>query len=437
MRARILRSMMLAVVLAVAMLGVPLGMFVVNNAYQQTINSLNDRVRVLARVLDARILAGLPITKPVLAAYTHSDGGHQVQVEVMNTKGLHLVDGPELEGSVITVTSASARGLTVKMATSRSDVTTTIAVNLSLVAAVCVAALAAAAMLARRQANRLTQPLTMLAASANLLGSGQVRPSAYQSGIEEIDQVALELARSGERFGVRLAAEHEFAGDVSHQLRTPLAALLMRLEEIEFISKDEQVRAEARVGMEQVDRVVSVLEDLRSRARSSLGGTTEPLLLDDVVAQQKAEWEPVFSRHGRHLEFDVPADEYVLASPGGVAQVFATIIENALKHGGGTVTVRARESGRNKIVVEFADEGEGVPADIAPDIFERHVSSGGTGLGLTLARDMAAADGGRLELSRRQPAMFSLFLARAPHIDVNAILPKSAAPDPVRRRRRW
>src|SRR5690606_10087012 len=97
------------------------------------------------------------------------------------------------------------------------------------------------------QANRLSAPLVYLAASAEQLGSGQVRPNVEESGVEEIDMVADELARSADRLAVRIAAERQFASDASHQLRTPLTALTMRLEEISMLSDDNpEVQEEAR-----------------------------------------------------------------------------------------------------------------------------------------------------------------------------------------------
>ena len=67
----------------------------------------------------------------------------------------------------------------------------------------------------------------------------------------------------------------------------------------------------------------------------------------------------------------------------------------------------------------MSDQGDGVPATIAPHIFERSVSSGGTGLGLALARDLAESNGGRLELIQAQPAIFALFLSES---DENALI---------------
>jgi signal transduction histidine kinase len=99
-----------------------------------------------------------------------------------------------------------------------------------------------------------------------------------------------------------------------------------------------------------------------------------------------------------------------LATEGGLSQVISTLLENSLEHGAGTVTITTTSVERS-IVIEVADEGPGVPDELAGRIFERNVSGGGgTGLGLTLARTLAVADGGRLELVRRCPAAFAVFL---------------------------
>ncbi len=101
-----------------------------------------------------------------------------------------------------------------------------------------------------------------------------------------------------------------------------------------------------------------------------------------------------------------------MGTPGAVAQVLATLIENSLMHGAGTVALRTRVIG-NQVVVEVTDEGPGVDEALGSRVFERTVSGhNSTGLGLAVARDLAEADGGRLELLQQLPPVFALFLSR-------------------------
>ena len=306
------------------------------------------------------------------------------------------------------------------------------------VVALTVIALLAAYIVAARASRRISAPLIYLAAEAEQLGSGQVRPRLRTSGIEEIDLVQAELVRSAERVAGRLAAERQFASDASHQLRTPLTSLSLRLEEIELLSGEEEVRAEARACVEQVDRLTGVVEDLLKISRRTGGGGTEALNLSDVLEQQREEWEPAFVAAGRELTLSDEVGLPVLATPGSLAQVLATIIENSLRYGQGRTSVSVRSAnGGHGVFIDVADEGEGVDDELAPLVFERSVSGhGSTGVGLALAKDLVEADGGRIELSQRRPPVFSVLLNAVPKsLDPNNVLPQGPLVSVGRRRR--
>jgi signal transduction histidine kinase len=431
----VLQATISALAVAVVLLGIPLGVAAAQLVRNDAQRDLDLRTATAARTLEVRHLAGEVITSETLEGYLSGRQGSPAYISVRLPDGTTVTAGEE-PTPAISDSHVSDSGLVVLMYVPWWDVFWDAARAVGLVLAVGIIAVIAGVAMATWQANRLSAPLVYLAASAEQLGSGQVRPHLKKSGVEEIDLVADELARSADRMAARLASERQFAADASHQLRTPLTALSMRLEEIAGTSTQEAVRIEAEASLEQVERLVGVVDDLLGRSRRALGSGTELMMLDEVFEQQREEWARSFRKAGRGLVIN-NTDATVFATPGGLAQVLATLIENSLKHGGGTTVVSARESGANHaIVIEVRDEGDGVPEDLAPRIFEREVTGGkGTGLGLALARDLVTADGGRLELSQRVPAAFSVFLQGVPRmVDLESVIPHGRASKSARRR---
>lgn len=265
--------------------------------------------------------------------------------------------------------------------------------------------------IARGRAEAIAIPLDELRARAERLGAGDARQPALKSGIVEIDQLSEALFRGTMQASRRLAAERDFAADASHQLRTPLTALLMRLEEIAATDDLEVVEEEAQIAIAQVERLSRTVDELMGRTRSGVE-TSPAVSLDSVLASLQREWQPAFVHHRRSMHITGDRGVKVRAAPVALAQILTTLLENSLQHGAGTVEVAARRSGPS-VVIEVTDEGKGVPPEIAAHIFERSVSSSGSGLGLALARDLAEAHGGRLELLSSSPALFALFLSEA------------------------
>ncbi len=431
MRRRLRVATISAVVAAVIILGIPLAISSAQLVRDDTVADLTNRTETAAALLDGRIERGEPVTGVVLNNYV---GGPDAQDGFITVRfpdnapapyprGEYLMAGEKPERSFSHETHTPS-GLVVRIEVSWWDVFFRALEAVGLVVVAGLVAIIVGVALATWQANRLSRPLVYLSVFAEQMGAGQVNPRLAKSGVDEIDQVADELVRSAERMAARLQAERQFSSDASHQLRTPLTALSMRLEEIASTTEQDDVRVEADAALDQVERLVGVVDDLLGRTRKALGGSTEMVVLNKVLRQQREEWQRAYADKGREIEF-AETDATVFASPGGLAQVLATLIENSLIHGGGTTTVAVRESGTTAIVIEVADEGDGVPEELESEIFKRDVTSGkGTGLGLALARDLVTADGGRLELRQSRPAVFSVFLQGVPRmVDLEAVVP--------------
>jgi signal transduction histidine kinase len=263
----------------------------------------------------------------------------------------------------------------------------------------------------RARVERSSKDLVEL---ATRFAAGEARLSPVHSDIDEIEHVSGVMTRRAHDMTKSLAAERDFAADASHQLRTPLTALLMRLEEISETDDADVVKEEANIAIAQVERLTRVVDDLLGRTRGA-GGPSPAVSLDSVIAALQREWQPAFEQARRSVRVRGERGLFVRSTPVALSQVLSTLLENSLVHGRGTVDVHARRSGPS-VIVEVSDQGDGVPAAMAPHIFERSVSSGAggsTGLGLALARDLAESNGGRLDLVQAQPARFALFLSEA------------------------
>ena len=412
MRSRLLFSTLAVAVTAVLLFGLPLA-FVMRRLQ---VNIARDQVQrdatTVARELQNRVRSGLPadITDFADTAMSLPDR----YVAIVRDRGHAYTFGkPPPRGDAI-VAQSSTSDFQVTVEADKSVETAGVTRALMLIGSLGLLAVAVAVGLAMIQAKRLTNPLRELASAVDRLGSGDAGPLGRRYGVPELDRVADGLDGSAQRISELLAAEREFAADASHQLRTPLTALSMRLEEmVAAADQPEVVREEGAAALLQTERLTDVVSQLLGRGRRPSGDRPERVFVDDVVAQQVVEWDPAFRRCNRKLELTGEKGLSCYATAGTLAQVIATLLDNALIHGAGTVTVRTSQTPKS-VVVEVRDEGTGVPGDLVSRIFERNVSGrpGGTGLGLALARSIAEADGSKVVLVRPRPAVFAVFLPR-------------------------
>lgn len=427
MRFRILIATVFAVIVSVFLLAIPLGTYASMQIWRAGQVEVDSTLQSFSRAIDRRVVAGETVTHKTLVAWLGGEDNGQLYVRLPD--GSEITAGKEPHGSVFDAGVTTATGARVTLVASASDAVEGQILLGAIITVGIGVSLLAGWMIALRSSRRISSPLIYLAAQAEQLGSGNVRAQVRPSGIEEIDLVQAELARTGERLAGRIAAERQFASDASHQLRTPLTALSMRLEEIEMISTEDEVREEARICLEQAERLTNVVEDLLKNSRRAGGGTTQAINISGFFRQQSEEWEPAFKAAGRRLEFVNDTDRPALATPGSLGQVIATLVENSLNYGAGTTTVTARMSPNGKgIFFEVGDEGEGVDDEIAPDIFKKGVSGhGSSGIGLALARQLIEADGGRIELVQRRPPLFSAYVNAVPAaLDPDKVLPQGA-----------
>lgn len=263
--------------------------------------------------------------------------------------------------------------------------------------------LVAVALLGRWLAGATGRPLLALRDAAERLGDGDLASRAPDAaGPPEVRDLARRFNTTADRLADLLRREREFASDASHQLRTPLSVVRMRLELL-----DGQVAADAQQDLEaataEVERLSRVVDDLLALARAGgVAATTVPVDLGAVAADRLAVWQPAAQeRQVRLLLQGGPL--VVRAAEGSVEQVLDNLLTNAIRHspGGGTVTVLLDGA------LHVRDEGPGLPQEQRDEAFRRTWRAdrepgplGGSGLGLAIVARLVAGSGGTVRLDQ-------------------------------------
>jgi len=218
----------------------------------------------------------------------------------------------------------------------------------------------------------------------------------------------------------------DFIDNVSHELRTPLTAIRMYSEMlVEEEGLPESKRAEYLTWiLRESERLSRLVDDVLDFARISRGAKSmTPVPVDPavIVSEAVALARPMAEQHGFELTVEVPTDApWVLAESAGATRSLLNLITNAVRHadtGGARIGVMV-EADRVRLTV--SDRGPGIPEEARGRLFDRFYrapggGSGGVGIGLVLAREIARAQGGDIVLDQSGPggSRFSLVLRRA------------------------
>lgn len=295
----------------------------------------------------------------------------------------------------------------VRATRSGNEVIENLAFRYAQMALLAVVAVLATWLLARRQAAKLGGHVEDLAQSALRLGDGDFSRESRITGIDEIDEVRSALNATASRLDSLLARERAFSAEASHQLRTPLTGLQLRLEAALRSGRTDHTPA-IMASLAEVDRLERTIADLLALAR----GTRQKGTLDlgVLLTEVNQVWGPRLGSQQRALRIEVEDDPPVVeASTAAIRQVLTVLLGNATEHGRGIVTVAVRDI-EEAVAIDVADEGS-VTEGIGQDLFDRREPDAeGHGIGLALARRLVEAEGGRLQLRSASPTTLTVFL---------------------------
>jgi signal transduction histidine kinase len=405
MRRRLTLSTVAAAAVAVVLLGGLLAVFVRSLILELSFQRLEEQARAVAAVVDRSDVSGGQIGAALrrLADSTESEVALLLPgVGLWQTPDFaadELLTGAErrsLDGGRLRVLVSGIAGTRIVVDADAGPTLTQIKQWWLLIAVIGAGALLVAAAVGAQQARELAVPLEHLARDARRLGDGDFSARATRSGIPEQDMVAEALDSTAERLGVLVQRASSFSADASHQLRTPLTALRLNIESLQFAGdRDDLVEA----ALAEVERLDTTITELLSLTSPDAGGAVfDPT---GLVEDRLDAWRVLAQSEGREVRFRPYPVPQVRARTAAVGQALQVLLDNALRHGEGTVTVTvevvpAEDERSVRIVV--SDEGPGFDERRLPP--PSPADRGRRGRGLALARSLLAAEGGSLRVER-------------------------------------
>ena len=278
------------------------------------------------------------------------------------------------------------------------------------VGGIAAAALTLGLALAWLLAGSLARPLRGLATTARRVGGGELAARAEVTGSTEHRDVATAFNDMAARLGRVLDAQREFVANASHQLRTPLTGLRLRLEAAALRADDPELERDLAAAEREARRLSQLLTALLALARE--GG--EPVAPRPVDLAAEAElacerWRAEAEQDGRRLVCHGPGTACAAASEDDVAIILDNLVENALRYSPTGTDVEIVWSAQgDDAAIAVLDRGPGFAADEVEQVFERfargsagRAGASGTGLGLAVVRTLARRWGGEATVAER------------------------------------
>ncbi|MDT7537376.1 MAG: hypothetical protein QOI82_961 [Actinomycetota bacterium] len=388
LRARVRDAIAAVTILAMLLFGIPLAVVIDRLIASQAVTGLQrDATRGVAAVPDNTVEAGQVIAPPSrgdiqLGVYDlhgrliagRGPARSALAAQVADGREHSGRDGPDLAVAVPVLSDTAVAG-SVRAAQSSATLRSRVLKAWGLLGVLALGVIVVAIALARRSARRISEPFEHITTAARSLGGGSYDMQLPWWGIPEADAAGEALKESARVIDLLMRHEQAFTRDASHQLRTPLAAVVMDLE---------KEPPDVSGALEQADRLDRTISDLVALRGLSSGGGCDPVR---VAAEAVQRW----TTPSRPVTLRSDSTGEVALSEPALRQSLEVLLDNAMRHGAGPITVTVEPFG-DAMVVEVSDQGTGFPEGVRP------------GTGLQLAARVVERAGGRLLVRRRAPS---------------------------------
>ncbi|KRB78330.1 hypothetical protein ASE01_03365 [Nocardioides sp. Root190] len=402
MRERLVIAFVGLTLAVIGLYGIPRAYFLADLVRERETTTLEDTASMITALVEERVDGGGSIDSDLLVnglsgaehiVYRPSDGGPTVQAgsgRMDDDGGLEVtrnVPGGRVE--------LSLSGDTVSKGV-RDAITPLVLLGLALGLGSAIFGLVLA--------RRLSQPFQELAEHSSELGHGRFDLDIPTYAVPEAEAIGASLRGAAARLDDLVRREREFAANASHQLRTPITALRLSLEDLTLWPETPaEVSQEIQHGLGELDRLSTAIDELLALARGRRIAAEEQVDLVAIVHASAERWTQRLTRESRELQVRRSGRRSRTQVPvGPLEQVLDVLIDNARKHGEGTITIEVRDADTHLEIV-VSDEGS---PQLGPEVFHRGVSShteGSEGIGLALASELVEVCGGHLSLDATSP----------------------------------
>jgi len=423
-------------IFGLALLAIPLGLTFAHREKDRLLFDVQRDADTMAALVEDSLEAGTAVPTTDIMRYSKQTGGHVIVVDANGialedtdqpTKHLDYSTRPEiqsaLQGKRVDGTRHSDdAGTTLVYAavpvTSRSQVIGAVRITYGTatldsrvrwmwaqLALLCLGVLTAVAIVGFVLARSITRPIRHLQLATDRFATGDLSARVEdEAGPPELRQLASTFNRMAGRLTRLLDAQQRFVADASHQLRTPLTALRLRLENLASHVDDRDRGALDAAGAE-VARMSRVIDGLLLLARDDANGTDSAAVDVAAVARERVDvWQDVVAERDVTLVAELPGAAPARAIPGAVEQLVDNLVDNALAVSppGSRIVVRV-ESTKQGVVLHVIDQGPGLDAEHRERAFDRFwrgpdAAPTGSGLGLAIVRRLAEASRGTARL---------------------------------------